>query len=81
MSRKTVLAQLVLLGVTRDDVTDCGSTEDELKVIKRCYFKACLKHHPDKGGDAALFRAANEAWESIVDLFEKGKVCGGRGGG
>jgi len=34
--------------------------------VKRAYREAVLKAHPDKGGDAELFRRVREAWEHFV---------------
>jgi len=35
--------------------------------IKKAYFKEALKTHPDKGGDAEKFIAANEAYNVLSD--------------
>lgn len=40
------------------------SDSDEL--IRERYRALARKHHPDAGGDEAMMRAINEAWESIV---------------
>jgi DnaJ family protein C protein 27 len=46
------------LGVSRDADVD---------EIKRAYKKMALKHHPDKGGDAEMFKAVTLAHEQLVD--------------
>lgn len=33
--------------------------------LKKAYRRLSLVHHPDKGGDAAAFRAINEAYETL----------------
>ena len=38
------------------------------------YFKRVLSAHPDKGGDPAVFRALQGAWEVLRDLYETGRV-------
>ncbi len=40
------------------------SDSDEL--IRERYRALARKHHPDAGGDEAMMRSINEAWESIV---------------
>lgn len=47
-----------VLGVDRD-ATDAQ--------IKKAWRKLLLKHHPDKGGDAAKFREIQEAYEVLSD--------------
>jgi len=42
--------------------------------IKKRYFKLVLASHPDKGGDPAIFRDQNEAFESLRDLYDSGRV-------
>lgn len=56
MSRRTIGACLATLGVAAADLEGCGTSEDEFNAVKRRYFKGVLRHHPDKGGDAAVFR-------------------------
>ena len=51
-----------LLGVKSD------ATEAELKAA---YFRQALKHHPDKGGDDALFRRIAEAWHVLSDPIRR----------
>ena len=42
----------------------CGNIVDEFKVVKKAYFKRVLATHPDKGGDAAEFRAAQRFFKN-----------------
>lgn len=57
-----------VLGVSPD------ATEDE---IKAAYRRACMTHHPDRGGDAAAFQAVTEAFAA---LQHRGcPDCGGKG--
>jgi len=35
--------------------------------IKKAYMKMARKHHPDKGGDAELFKRVQEAYEVLTD--------------
>lgn len=52
------------LGVSKD--------ADEAQ-LKRAYRKLALKHHPDKGGDAAEFKRVSEAFSTLSDP-EKRKI-------
>ena len=33
--------------------------------LKKAYRKACLKHHPDKGGDEELFKEIQIAYDTL----------------
>lgn len=35
--------------------------------IKKAFFKIAAKHHPDKGGDSAIFKEASEAYSTLSD--------------
>lgn len=74
MSKKVISSCLKALGVDATAVSGLGSIEDEFKAVKKLYFKRVLVSHPDKGGDAAAFRALQEAWETLRDLYDKGRV-------
>jgi hypothetical protein len=43
--------------------------------LKKAYNKACLRDHPDKGGDPAAFRDMFAAWSTLRDMFKKGRVA------
>jgi DnaJ family protein A protein 2 len=54
--------------------------------IKKAYRKAAIKHHPDKGGDEAMFKSVNEAYDALGDpekreLYDKYGKEGLEGGG
>lgn len=70
MSSKTVAACLEAVGSV--DLSACATVEEEFKVIKKAYFASILKNHPDKGGDAAVFREVQAAFETLRQIYEKG---------
>ena len=45
---------------------DCTSEQ-----IKKSYYKLSMKHHPDKGGDPAIFNQINEAYEVLYDAEKR----------
>ena len=50
------------LGVPRDS---------EEKAIKKAYYKLSFSHHPDKGGDAAVFSEMTEAYDVLCSEQRK----------
>ncbi len=40
------------------------------KIIKSAYRQQAKRHHPDQGGDAAVFRKVYEAYEQMMDWAE-----------
>jgi hypothetical protein len=70
----TVQACLALFGVDLVSLAACGSVCDEWKAIKKGYFKTILMCHPDKGGDASVFRDVQSAFEVMRVLFDSGKM-------
>lgn len=52
-----------ILGVTKN------ASWDE---VKRAYRKLAMQHHPDKGGDPAMFRKVQGAYEVLEDIYSKG---------
>mmetsp|Transcript_27345 Transcript_27345/g.51675 ORF Transcript_27345/g.51675 Transcript_27345/m.51675 type:complete len:644 (+) Transcript_27345:106-2037(+) len=53
---------------------ECDGISEEFNVIKKIYFAKILKEHPDKGGDAAVFRATRAAWQVLRDLYDQGSI-------
>jgi DnaJ-class molecular chaperone len=51
-----------LLGVAKD-----ASPEE----IKRAFRKKAHEHHPDKGGDAEIFKKVNEAYQTLSDPVKR----------
>ena len=47
----------------RLEISKDASAED----IKKAYMKMARKHHPDKGGDAEVFKGVQEAYEVLSD--------------
>lgn len=39
---------------------------DSKPTLRRWYYKQCLSHHPDKGGDAEAFKALTEAYTEML---------------
>ncbi|MDP3504736.1 MAG: J domain-containing protein [Myxococcales bacterium] len=46
-------------------VLGCVESDSD-EVIRERYRALARKHHPDAGGDEAMMRSINEAWETIV---------------
>lgn len=61
-----------------------GASADD---IKKAFRKLAHKHHPDKGGDEAKFKEANEAYQTLSDEKKRaeydtsGQTFGGNNGG
>jgi DnaJ-class molecular chaperone len=47
---------------------DRGSDE---ATLKKCFHKAALMYHPDKGGSDAEFQLVNEAWQVLSDNIKR----------
>jgi DnaJ-domain-containing protein 1 len=56
-----------ILGVLR------SATWDE---IRKAYRKLVMLHHPDRGGDAGMFRKIQAAYEVLEDALLNGKLAG-----
>lgn len=72
--RHTIRECLTTIGVTLDDLGSCQDLRQEFAVIKKAYFKKVLVCHPDKGGDAALFRQVHASFEVLRDMYDNKKV-------
>ena len=72
---KTVAKCLAVLGVKASSLASCDSVVDEFAAVKKAYFKAALRTHPDKGGDAKAFRTVQTSFEVLRDLYDKGTVA------
>ena len=46
-----------------------------LHLLQRRFFNAALDHHPDKGGDAAVFRDKRAAFEALRHLYQDGAIA------
>ena len=66
----TVEACLAKIGLTPAQLARGGGLDEEWSIVKRAYFKAALKVHPDKGGDAAAFRTVQSAFDSLRGLYD-----------
>eukprot|EP00752_Nemacystus_decipiens_P004579 g4179.t1 len=51
-------------------LSGCTNLTEEFTAIKKAYFRKILVCHPDKGGDAAVFRDVNSSFELIRKLYE-----------
>lgn len=54
------------------------ATQDE---IKKAYRKLAAKHHPDKGGDTAMFQKIAAAYETVSDQNKRAQYDAQRQGG
>ena len=49
------------------------------QIIKRAFRRQAKKHHPDQGGDAALFRKLRDAYEQLIRWSENPTFTSRRG--
>lgn len=70
----TIRECLTTIGVTADELRSCESLPEEFAAIKKAYFKKVLACHPDKGGDAAIFRQVHASFEVLRDMYDHKKV-------
>ncbi len=54
------------LKLTRSDL----NTSEYKDIIKKTYRNQAKKHHPDVGGDSAMFRKIQKAYEDLLDWAE-----------
>ena len=73
-SKVTILSCLKTINVNHSDIINEQNIQDEFTVIKKIYFKGILKAHPDKGGNAEIFRTLQESWEILRSIYDKGQV-------
>jgi hypothetical protein len=73
--QRTIVQSLTDLGILATSSSSdqqvfegCSTRDEEFRVLKKHYYKQCLQHHPDKGGDAAIFRKVQTAFELLRDL-------------
>jgi len=57
---------LVVLGLDKEQDLDTNK-------VKVAYRKLAMKHHPDKGGDAEMFKRIAAAYESLCHDIERAK--------
>ena len=74
LSSATVLGHLTVLGITIADLAQCLSLEDEWAFIKKHHFNHIKVCHPDKGGDAEIFRAVNDSFNVLRELISKKQI-------
>lgn len=74
MPGATVKDCLADIGVSAPALASCYGLNAEWSLIKKNYFKKILVSHPDKGGDASVFRAVQASFEVLRKLFEDGEV-------
>jgi len=72
---RTIRTCLAQVGLTTAALSSCTNLSEEWTKVKKAYFKKVLATHPDKGGDAAVFRTAQEAFEVLRSLFESSAVA------
>ena len=56
--------------------THCTRVQEEWRRIKKTYFRKILRCHPDKGGDAAVFRDVQTAFEVLREIFDRSALSG-----
>ena len=71
---KTVKGLLAKLKLTSADFSPDEGLDEQWARVKKTYFKFILIHHPDKGGDAAVFREINTSFEVLRDLYSGHKI-------
>jgi DnaJ-class molecular chaperone len=47
------------------------ANDSDEKLIKKAYYKLSFKHHPDKGGDPAVFAEMTEAYDVLCSIERK----------
>ena len=72
--KQTIRKCLDTLGVVSDLLADCSTIQEEFSKIKKEYFRKALSSHPDKGGDADVFRDVQTSFEVLRELYDKARV-------
>jgi len=70
----TIKDCLATIGVSISGLSTCAGLNAEWALIKKGYFKKILVSHPDKGGDAAVFRDVQTAFDVLRRVFEDSKI-------
>lgn len=70
----TIKDCLTAIGISLSALSGAGRLSEEWAHIKKAYFKKVLASHPDKGGDAAVFRDVQSSFEVLRKVFEAGDV-------
>eukprot|EP00501_MAST-03F_sp_TOSAG23-6_P000718 GSMAST32.ASY1.ANO1.746.1 assembled CDS len=77
-THKTLGECLKTLGITADNIEEffdgCFNVKDEFSRVRKAWRKGCLKNHPDKGGDAKIFRVIQTSFETMRTMFSKGHI-------
>lgn len=71
MPGKSIKDCLAAVGMPLSVLSRCLTIKGEWELIKKAYFKRILVCHPDKGGDAAVFRDVQAAFEVLRKLFDE----------
>lgn len=67
---RTVKECLDTIGVTSANFEGSSDLEDEFTSIKKIYRLKVLACHPDKGGDAAVFRDVRTSFEELRRMYD-----------
>lgn len=57
---------------TPETILGVSVGEKDWNVIRKAYRALAMAHHPDRGGDAAMFRKIQGAFEILEERFGKG---------
>lgn len=70
----TIRECLDKIDVNDEDLFESESLEAQFQVLKKKYRSKILASHPDKGGDPAIFREVQTAFEVLRDMYSNGKI-------
>ena len=72
---RSIKEVIKVLEVDTDALKSCESLDDEYYTIKLCFRRHVLLSHPDRpGGDPQRFREVYEAWDTIREFYESGRI-------